>query len=93
MGTLRNQSPQQKALRYFTMGLTAPEIGKLLDKSPRTIERYIQDNDWKRPIDDRTLQERANALVSSGKSYSEVAKELGICKTTVYNYLKRERAK
>lgn len=93
MGTLKNQNPQQKALRYFTMGLTALEIGKLLDKSPRTIERYIQDGEWRRPIDDRTLQEKTNALVKSGKSYSEVAKELGVCKTTIYNYLKRERAK
>lgn len=93
MGTLRNQTPQQKALRYFTMGLTATEIGKLIDYSPRTIESYIQKGGWRRPTDDRTLQEKALSLTNSGKSYSDTAKELGICKTTVYNYLKRERAK
>lgn len=93
MRTLGNQTPQQKAFRYFTIGLTPREIGKLLDKSPRTVERYIQDGEWKRLTDDRTLQEKALSLTNSGKSYSETAKELGICKTTVYNYLKRERAK
>lgn len=93
MRTLGNQTPQQKAFRYFTIGLTPREIGKLLDKSPRTVERYIQDGEWKRETDDRTLQEKALSLTNSGKSYSETAKELGICKTTVYNYLKRERAK
>ena len=93
MGILTKQNNPQKALRFFTMGLTAREIGKLLDLSPRTIERYITDGEWKRPTDDRTLQEKALSLTNSGKSYSETAKELGICKTTVYNYLKRERAK
>lgn len=93
MGTLRNQTTQQKAFRYFTMGLTSPEIGKLLDKSPRTIERYVTDGEWKKETDDRTLQEKALSLTKSGKSYSETAKELGVCKNTIYNYLKRERAK
>lgn len=89
----RNQNKFQSALRYFTMGLNAKEISKLLDCSHRTIEKYISDGQWKKPTDNRTLQEKVVALVDSGKSYSEVAKEFGICKATVYNYLKRERAK
>jgi DNA-binding NarL/FixJ family response regulator len=93
MGTLQKQSNPQKALRYFTMGLTAREIGKLLDLSPRTVERYMTVGEWKRETDDRTLQQKALSLTNNGKSYSETAKELGVCKTTVYNYLKRERAK
>ncbi len=93
MRTLTNQNNPQKALRFFTMGLTAKEIGKLLDLSPRTIEHYISDGGWKRPTDDRTLQEKALSLINNGKSYLETAKELGVCKTTIYNYLKRERIK
>ena len=75
MGTLAKQNNPQKALRFFTMVLTAKEIGKLLDLSPRTIERYITDGQWKRPTDDRTLQEKALSLTNNGKSYSETAKE------------------
>lgn len=93
MGILINQNNQQKALRYFTMGLTSKEIGKLLDLSQRTIEGYITRGEWKKPIDNTPLAERAILLVSQGNSYFKTAKMLGISKSTVYNYLRRERAR
>lgn len=78
MGTLANQTKQQKALKYFTMGLTSKEIGKLLDTSPRTIEGYVVRGKWKTSTDDRPLQEKALSLVNNGNSYAETAKILGI---------------
>lgn len=88
MGTLSNQNNQQKAFKYFSMGLTAREIGKLLDLSPRTIERYMLDGGWKRQEDTRTLKEKAKDLKNNGKTYAQIAELLGISKGTVYNYLK-----
>jgi hypothetical protein len=80
MRVIRNQNNHQKAFRYFTMGLTAKEIGKLLDLSQRTIEGYITRGEWKRPTDDCTIIEKALSLVDSGKSYLETSKILGVSK-------------
>ena len=91
MGILAKQTKQQKALRYFTMGLTAKETGKLLDLSQRTVEGYITRGAWKKSTDDRPLQEKALSLVNNGNSYAETAKILGISKSTVYNYIVKEK--
>lgn len=93
MGTFQNTDKQKQAYRYFVMGLTAREIAKLTELSNRTIERYISLGDWKRPTDTRSLEVKVLELVQSGKSYSEASKILGVSKTTIYNYLKRQRSK
>mgnify|MGYP000340761347 CR=1 FL=1 len=94
MRTLKKQDNQQKALRYFMMGLTAREIGKLLDCSFRTIERYVLDGRWKRPTDNRTMKEKAwELVVNDGKTYLEASEMLGVSKSTIYNYIKCQKPK
>lgn len=83
---------EAKALRYYAMGLTCVEIGKLLDLSARTIERYMQKGQWRQTLTSKTVEQRAYELHKAGKSYDEVAKALQVSKTTVYNYMKRYKA-
>lgn len=83
---------QAKALRYYTMGLNCQEIGKLLDLSARTIERYMQKGQWRQTLHGKTVEERAYELHQAGKSYAEIAKILQVSKGTAYNYLKRYKA-
>lgn len=84
---------QAKAYRYYVMGLNCQEIGKLLDLSPRTIERYMQVGKWKETTSGKTIEAKAYELHERGKTYVEIAKVLQVSKGTVHNYLKRYRAK
>lgn len=83
---------QAEAYRYYVMGLNCQEIGKLLDLSVRTIERYMQAGGWKEATNGKTIEAKAYELHESGKTYAEVAKVLRVSKGTVFNYLKRYRA-
>lgn len=38
---------KERAFRYFCMGLTSHEIGKLLDCSHRTIQNFMSRENWK----------------------------------------------
>lgn len=83
---------QQKAYKYFVLGLTVKETAKLLDLSPRTIERYVQAGGWSKDKVLKSLSEQIQDLQKAGKSYSKIAQMVGVSKTTVYNHLKRLRA-
>ncbi|MEZ0541246.1 helix-turn-helix domain-containing protein [Fibrella arboris] len=76
-----------RAYRYYLHGLTCKEIGKLLDLSPRTIERYSQLDRWREKANPQPLADRARILHQQGVSYAGIAKALQISKATVYNYL------
>lgn len=90
--TNRQPDAQAQALRYYVMGLNCEEIGKLLDLSPRTIERYQQKGQWREALNGKAVEEKAHELHQAGKSYAEVAKILRISKGTAFNYSKRQRA-
>lgn len=90
--SVRRTTTQAEAYRYYVMGLNCQEIGKLLDLSVRTIERYMQIGGWKEATNGKTIEAKAYELHESGKTYAEVAKVLQVSKGTVFNYLKRYRA-
>lgn len=87
--TLAQNPTQAKAYRYYVMGLNCQEIGKLLDLSARTIERYMQVGGWKESIEGKTIEAKAYDLHKGGKTYAEIAKILQVSKGTVFNYIKR----
>jgi DNA-binding NarL/FixJ family response regulator len=85
---MRNQPKREMAFKYHLKGLTFSEIGKLLDLSARTIERYSQDDRWKEKANCDTRVERVRQLRAKGLSHTEIAAKMGISRSTVYNYLK-----
>jgi len=83
----------KKVRGYYTKGLTYSEIGKLLDISPRTVQRYVTNCGVKKELSGaKTLQQRAFDLSAKGFSYTEIAQKLRVTKTTVYNWHKRKKA-
>lgn len=82
--------------RYHLKGLTAKEIGKLLNISPRTFQRWkvaYQFDELERVPEKETItiQERAVQMANAGLSYSQIGRKLKRCKATIYNYVKAER--
>jgi transposase len=86
-----NNSLIDRAYQYYLKGLNGVEIGKLLDVSPRTIQRYVKDNKFKELAAPKALQRRAIELHQRGHSYREIAITLRKSRTTVYYYLKKMR--
>jgi len=82
-----------RAYRYYLHGLTCKEIGKLIDLSPRTVERYSQLDKWREKAKPQPLVERARLLHQQGVSYAGIAKALQISKATVFNYVKAKTVK
>jgi DNA-binding CsgD family transcriptional regulator len=78
----------ERAYQYYLKGLNAAEIGKLLDISPRTIQRYARNNKFKELAMPETLQNHAKELFRQGHSYRQIASTLRKSRTTVYYYLK-----
>lgn len=81
-----------KVKGYYLKGLNYKEIGKLLDISPRTVQRYVKESGCRQLSEPKTLQQRAVELHSRGWSYSEIAKKLKISRTTAYTWNKKAKA-
>ncbi len=79
---------RERAYQYHVKGLTCSEIGKLLYLSPRTVERYSQTDRWRERANPQPLAARAADLQRQGFSYAQIARTLGISKSTVYAYLR-----
>ena len=96
MKTTQKQTPastteandRARAYRYYLHGLTCKEIGKLLDLSPRTVERYSQLDKWHQQANPQPMADRARLLHQQGVSYAGIAKALQVSKATVFNYVK-----
>jgi DNA-directed RNA polymerase specialized sigma24 family protein len=82
---------QQKALRYYLLGLNSKEIGKLLDLSPRTVQRYMSEGKFKSQRQVKNLSAKAFEMLNKGYTYKEIAKAVGKSKTMVYYYIKEAR--
>ncbi|WP_212000321.1 helix-turn-helix domain-containing protein [Chitinophaga sp. HK235] len=82
-----NKAIEARAYAYHLMGLNAPEIGKLLNVSPRTVQRYIKRERVNNPLPKKTKLQAAE-LYRQGYSYRQIAGIIGRGRTTVYNYLK-----
>jgi transposase len=74
----------EKIKGYYLKGLNYKEIGKLLDISPRTVQRYIKSSECKKLLELKTLQQRAIEMHLQGWSYAYIAKKLKVSKTTIY---------
>lgn len=77
--------------RYFNMGLSSAEIGKLLDLTPRTVQRYLKKYDIRNEQKALPLEEKAYQLVQQGKSYSQVGAIMRVSKTTVYKWMRKRK--
>jgi DNA-directed RNA polymerase specialized sigma24 family protein len=82
----------ERIKRYCLMGLTYGEIGKLLDISSRTVQRYVSRANLKKEIAaPKSLQQKAFELSAQGLSYSEIADKLSVTKTTVYLWHRKQK--
>lgn len=84
---------REKALKYYLMGLSLSEIGKLLDGVPvRTLEKWQISGKWTTLKDTENIKVRALQLHESGKTYQEVADILQVNRVTVWRYIKQAKA-
>lgn len=80
-----------RAYNYYLKGLTAKEIGKLLDISQRTVQRWSAQYDFEGLAgvpELETIPQKAVRMAAAGLSYTEIGKKLRRCKATIYNYVK-----
>ncbi len=81
---------REKARKYYMMGLSLTEIGKLLDGCPvRTLEKWQAAERWTDLKHTPEIKSRAMELHRGGKSYSEIADILKISRVTVWRYIKQ----
>ena len=80
---------EKKVTGYYLKGLNYKEISKLLDISPRTVQRYISESGCRETSEQKTIQQKAFELSAHGYSYADIAKRLRVCKTTVYLWHKQ----
>lgn len=80
-----------KAYGYYLKGLTAKEIGKLLDVNERTVQRWQSDHDFKAKAKPLPMPERAKQLQDKGITIEQIAKTLKVSRTTVCNYLRKAK--
>jgi DNA-directed RNA polymerase specialized sigma24 family protein len=83
----------KKVGHYYFKGLNSREIGKLLDISPRTVQRYLQQTKLKNSVKPKpTRPQKAVEMHVNGWSYAEIAQKMNVCKTTVYLWCKKAKA-
>lgn len=80
-----------RALKYYLIGLTLKEVGKLTDTPFRTIEKWYLLENWKIKKETEPIQKKVIELYDTGMSYNEISKLIGKSKATVYRYLKNMR--
>jgi uncharacterized protein YjcR len=80
-----------KAKKYYLIGLSLIEVGKLTDTPFRTIEKWYIAENWKTQREITPIKTKANDLFNSGMSYKEIAITLGKSQSTISRYLKKVR--
>ncbi|MBR9775362.1 MAG: hypothetical protein GYB55_10245 [Cytophagales bacterium] len=89
-----NVEQRKQAYKYYCMGLNSKEIGKLVDVSFRTVQNWMQSENWKgETIGPKVppLMVKALELRNNGLSLNEIAKALSICRTTAFKYVKQAK--
>ena len=88
------QEIKDKAAKYYILGLTLPEISKLLNEiSIRTLEKWQLSQHWtelKNPIN---IKERVLQLNEAGKTKKEIAKLINRDQSTVFRWIKEVKGK
>lgn len=80
-----------KAKKYYLIGLSLIEVGKLTDTPARTLEKWYLAENWKSQKEISKIELVAFNMFESGKTYKEIASELKIGIATVYRYIKAVR--
>lgn len=87
-------TPAQRdsARRYYLMGLTLPEISKLLDGVPvRTLQKWQLSDKWTAHKETTPIKTKVLELHNAGKSYNDIAHLLNISRVTVWRWLKEAK--
>ncbi|TDE01516.1 helix-turn-helix domain-containing protein [Flavobacterium sandaracinum] len=80
-----------KAKKYYLIGLSLLEVGKITDTPFRTIEKWYVAENWKDQRETIPIKKKANDLFNSGLNYAQIGKALNKSKSTVSRYLKTVR--
>lgn len=80
-----------KAKKYYLIGLSLVEVGKITDTPFRTIEKWYIAENWKSQRETTPIKTKANDLFNAGMSYKEIAGTLGKSQSTISRYLKKVR--
>lgn len=80
-----------KAKKYYLIGLSLVEIGKITDTPFRTIEKWYISENWKSQREILPIRTKAMDLFSSGMSYKQISSTLGKSTSTISRYLKSIR--
>ena len=80
-----------KAKKYYLIGLSLLEIGKITDTPFRTVEKWYIAEKWKTQRETTPIKVKANDLYNSGLSYIKISLMLGKSKSTISRYLKSVR--
>lgn len=83
---------KQKAFYYYSLGLNSKEIAKLLDISHRTIQGYMQREQWKKKLNPTPIKQRAYKLHKAGYTYKELAQLFNKSIVTIYLWIKQAKA-
>lgn len=77
-----------KAKKYYLIGLSLVEIGKMTDTPFRTIEKWYFAENWKAQRETTPIKTKAKDLFNSGMSYKQIAATLNKSISTVSRYIK-----
>ena len=80
-----------KAKKYYLIGLSLVEVGKITDTPFRTIEKWYIAENWKSQREILPIKTKAKDLFSSGMSYKQISVTLGKSQSTISRYLKTVR--
>ncbi len=87
-----DKSEKDKAAKYYIMGLTLPEISKLLDNTPvRTLEKWQLAGKWTSLRNCSSLFQQVLQLHEAGKSRKEISLLVNRDESTVYRWIKKAR--
>jgi|JFJP01.1.fsa_nt_gi hypothetical protein len=87
-----SREAKDKAARYYIIGLSLPEISKLLDGVPiRTLEKWQKSDKWtdlKNPVN---IKNKVLQLFEAGKSRKQISVIIGRAECTVYRWIKEAK--
>lgn len=80
-----------KAKKYYLIGLSLVEVGKITDTPFRTVEKWYLAENWKSQREINPIKIKATELFDSGMSYKNIALTLGKSQSTISRYLNQVR--
>lgn len=85
---------KEKAARYYLLGLSLPEISKLLDGTPiRTLEKWQLAGKWTELRNPENIHAKVLQLVEAGKTKKEISILVNRDQSTIYRWIKEIKEK